>query len=256
MRTERYGERQLRHVEFDLDLADADFADEGMVAGIAALGGIAERQQKTLVAACQRLQADVARHREFQRLAGDVAGDMVLRHVAIRLDQAFAGEDVGDARHGVRLAGALQRLGDVAAGGKLGIEQAVGVVEGRAEQLAAGQILVGRRDAPLDQHRAGVDRPGVAEARQRRAIGANQEDRLDHVAARLNDGQRRQFPVVERAFAHHAVDGERQLLDDLVEANRRHGAVAAAAVGEQGVGVGDGGFAAFDGDIHVTPPSS
>ena len=53
---------------------------------------------------------------------------------------------------------ALQRLGDIGAGGKLGIEQPVGVVEGRAEQLAAGQVLVGRRHAPLDQHGAGVDR--------------------------------------------------------------------------------------------------
>ena len=48
---ERHGKRQFRHVEFQLDLADADLADEGMVAGIAALGGIAERQQKPLVAA-------------------------------------------------------------------------------------------------------------------------------------------------------------------------------------------------------------
>ena len=134
---------------------------------------------------------------------------------------------------------ALQRLGDVGAGGKLGIEQPVGVVEGRAEQLAAGQVLVGRRHAPLDQHGAGVDRPCVAEARQRGAIGAHQEDRLDHVAARLDDGERGQFTVVERAFAHHPVDAERQLLDDLVEAQRRHRTVAAPAVGQQAVGVGE-----------------
>ena len=96
----------------------------------------------------------------------------------------------------------------------------------------------------------------VAEARQRGAIGAHQEDRLDHVAARLDDGERGQFPVVERAFAHHPVDAERQLLDDLVEPQRRHRTVAAAAVGKQAVGIGDCGLAAFYRDIHLTPPSS
>jgi hypothetical protein len=40
--------------------------------------------------------------------------------------------------------------------------------------------------------RAGVDRNAGAEAGQRGAIGAQQEDRLDQVAARLLDRQRRQ----------------------------------------------------------------
>ena len=94
----------------------------------------------------------------------------------------------------------------------------------------------------------------IAEARQRGAIGAHEEDRLDQVAARLHDGERREFLVVERALAHGAVDREAELLDDLVEPQRRHAAVAAAAVGEQRVGIGDGGLAALDGDIHLSPP--
>ena len=45
-------------------LADADFADEGMRAAIAALRRIAEREQEALVAARQRLQPHVALGRE------------------------------------------------------------------------------------------------------------------------------------------------------------------------------------------------
>ncbi len=126
----------------------------------------------------------------------------------------------------------------------------MGIVEGRPEQLAARQILVGRRNAALDLHRAGVERPGIAETRQRRAIGAQEEDRLDHVAARLADGKGGKRTVVERGFGHDAVNGERQLRDDLLDADRRQRTVAAAAIGQQAVGVGDGGFAAFDGNIH------
>ena len=156
-----------------------------------------------------------------------------------------------------RLGARAARLGDIGApSASDGIEQAVGVVEGRAEQLAARQILVGRRDAALDQHRAGVDRPRIAEARQRRAIGAHQEDRLDQVAARLHDGERGELAVVERALGHDAVDA-RAPSCSTIWSSRSAGtrAVAAAAVGEQPVGIGDGGFAALDGDIHVRPPS-
>ena len=56
---------------------------------------------------------------------------------------------------------------------------------------------------------AGIDRLGRAEARQGGAEGAHQEDRLDHVAARLLDGERRKFAVIQRAFGHHAIDAER-----------------------------------------------
>ena len=70
------------------------------------------------------------------------------------------------------------------------VDQAMGVVEGRAQHLAAGQILEGRRDAAAQRHRGGVERLGEAEARQRGAIGADQEDRLDQIAARLFDRER------------------------------------------------------------------
>jgi hypothetical protein len=130
------------------------------------------------------------------------------------------------------------------------VEQPVGVVEGRAKHLAARQILEGRGDAALDVHRSRIDRLRGAEAGQRGAVGADQENRLDHVAARLLDGERRELAVVERALAHYPIDRERELPGNLLEAELRHGGIAAARRGEQRVRVLDGAFSAFDGDVH------
>ncbi len=168
-----------------------------MVAAVTALGGVTERQEETLVAAGERLQAQVPAHRKFHRLTGEVAGLVILGKLAIALNQAFMGENIGDA-HDVLLRHITAfRLIDRFVGEQRRIEQAVGIVEGRPEKLAARQVLVGRRNAPLDLHRRGIDRNGGAEARQRGAIGAQQEDRFDHVAARLADGQRSKRPVIE-----------------------------------------------------------
>ena len=71
-RSERRGEAELGDEHLDLDLAEADFADERMVAAVAALGRIAEPEQEALVAARQRLQPRVARGGKFGRVAGDV----------------------------------------------------------------------------------------------------------------------------------------------------------------------------------------
>jgi hypothetical protein len=57
----------------------------------------------------------------------------------------------------------------------------------------------------------------MTEPRQRRPVGAEQEHRLDQIAARLLDRQRRQFRIIKRALAHHPVDGKRQLPGDLLE---------------------------------------
>ncbi|MCY1243066.1 hypothetical protein D9M72_560690 [compost metagenome] len=152
-----------------------------MGAAIAALGGIGERQEEAFVAAGERLQAQVAGHRKLHRLAGKVAHDMTFGHLAVALDQALAVENVGDAHH--MFAGFLdRRFGDALVGDQRRVEQAVGIVECRAEQLSAGQILVGRRYAAFDLHVSGVDRYRVTEAWQRRAVGAQDEDRFDHVA--------------------------------------------------------------------------
>ena len=128
------------------------------------------------------------------------------------------------------------------------------VVEGRAEHLAAGQVLEGRRDAPLDRHGGGVDRLADGDPRQGRAIGTQQEDRLDQIAARLLDGERRQAAIVERALGHHAVDRQRQLLVDLGAAQLGQRRIAAPRLGEQLVGGLDRGRAALHRDIHVRAP--
>ena len=70
---ERHREADLLGDELDLDFAEADFAGERMRAAIAALGRIAERQQKAFVAAREILQAQVAVGRKIQRLAREVA---------------------------------------------------------------------------------------------------------------------------------------------------------------------------------------
>ena len=112
----------------------------------------------------------------------------------------------------------------------------MGIIEGGAEDLAARNILEGRGNPAGDPHPAGIDRLGRAETRQRRAEGADQEDRLDHVAARLLDGERRKLAVIERAFAHHAVDGEPKLLGDLGERHLGNVAIAAPLMRKQAGG--------------------
>ncbi len=246
----REREIQFRHVDLHIHLANADFAGKRVVAAIAALGGVSESKEKTLVAARQRLKALVAIHGKLRRLAGDVAGLAVFRQRTVFLNQAFIGENVGHTRHG--FFGLAARLGRCRFGvfGQFRVKQAVRVVEGGAEKLPARQILVGGGDAPLDQHGRRVDGARIAEARQGGAVGAQKEDRLDHVAARLLHSKRCKPRIVKRAFGHDAVDGERKLAGDLFERDGGHIAVAAATVGQKPMRVLDGGFAALDGYIH------
>ncbi len=127
----------------------------------------------------------------------------------------------------------------------------MGVVEGGAENLAARNILEGRGNPAAHLHPAGIDRLGGAEARQRRAERAQQENRLDHVAARLLDGKRRELAVVQRALGHHAIDGEAELSGNLVQREFGNLTVAAALMRQQAMGVLDGALASLDGDIHA-----
>jgi hypothetical protein len=83
----------------------------------------------------------------------------------------------------------------------------MGVVESGTENLAARNILERRGNPATHLHPGGIDGFGGAEARQGGAKRADQKDRLDHVAARLLDGERREFAIVQRAFGHHAIDG-------------------------------------------------
>src|SRR5262249_60823141 len=108
-------------------------------------------------------------------------------------------------------------------------------------------------DASPHVHARAIERRRRAEARARGAKRAQEKDRFDQVSARLLDGERRELAVVERAFGHHAVDRERELLRDLIERNLRNAAIAASSVGEQRMGVLDRALATLDRHIHRQP---
>jgi len=74
---------------------------------------------------------------------------------------------------------------------------------------------------------AGIDRLGGAEPRQSGAERAQQENRLDHVAAGLFYRKCREFAIIERAFGHHAIDRKAELSGNLIE--RDFGNVTIAA---------------------------
>ena len=92
---------------------------------------------------------------------------------------------------------------------------------------------------------------GRTKAGQGGAIGANEEDRLDQITARLFDGERGEVGIIERAFGHDTIDGEAELFADLRHAEVGHARIAAPLFGEPGMGVVDGAFAAFDCNIHL-----
>src|SRR6266404_1448225 len=77
----------------------------------------------------------------------------------------------------------------------------MGVVESGSENLAARNILERRGNPATHLHPGGIDRFGRAEARQGGTEGADQKDRLDHVAARLLDGKRREFAIIQEPSA-------------------------------------------------------
>ncbi|MNT20064.1 hypothetical protein D3C72_1553580 [compost metagenome] len=120
--------------------------------------------------------------------------------------------------------------------------------------MSAGQILVGCGNAALDRHAGGVHRNRITETRQRGAVGAQQEDGFDHVAAGLLDGKGCKRLIIKGRFRHYTVDGERKLRNDLRNGHRGQVAVSAPLVGQKPVGVGDGGLSAFDSNIHLMPP--
>ncbi|MNI16989.1 hypothetical protein D3C73_703450 [compost metagenome] len=130
------------------------------------------------------------------------------------------------------------------------VEKAMGVIECRAEQLSARQILVGGGNAAFDLHVGSVERHRIAEPGQGGAIGAQQEDRLDQVAARLAHGKRCKRTVIKRGLRHHPIDGKAELFGNLVDRDGGERTIATASVGEKPVSVADGSLATFDGNIH------
>src|SRR6516162_25689 len=252
-RAERDREADLLGEEFDLDFAETDLAGEGMGAAEAALGRVAQREQKALVAAREVLQADVAFGGKRQRLARQIADRCIGRARRRPFDEAVGGEQIGHRSHRRSVVGGDRRRGDIGLAGKPLVEQPVGIIERRPEHLSAGQILENGGDAPSNVHARGIERRGRAQARARGAKRAQEKDRFDQVSARLLDGERRQLAVVQRALGHHAVDRERELLRYLLERNLGNAAIAAPHVREQRMGVLDRARAAFNRDIHRQP---
>src|SRR5262249_42714949 len=91
----RHREADILGKELDLDLAKADFTCEGMIAAIAALSRITEREQKAFVAAREILQPQVAVGGEAERLAREIADWLIGPGIRRRLDQAVTTENVG-----------------------------------------------------------------------------------------------------------------------------------------------------------------
>ncbi len=133
------GQAQFGDVHLDRDRADAEFADEGMRPAIAALGGVGHAEDEAFVSAGQRLESERAGCGEFHRFTGEVRGGGVGGRLP--LDQVLAVEEIHDMGDGVGRRGGLSRLWRRAFGGEGEVEQAVGIVEGGAENLAAGESL-------------------------------------------------------------------------------------------------------------------
>ena len=188
-------EPQFRDVDVHGHAPDAQFADKCVGAAIAALRGIGERQDEPLVAARDRLQPQRTVGGQFQRFARQIARRIVRRRSGF--DQPVAMQEIGHMRHRTVAIGCGGGRGNVAIGGKFEIQQPMRVVEGRPQNLPARQILERRADPAVDGHGGGIQRPRRAEAWQRRAIGADQEHRLDQIAARLLDRQGREVTVIK-----------------------------------------------------------
>ena len=146
------------------------------------------------------------------------------------------------------LSGAQRRRFTVRQQGK--IQQTMGVVVGWTQQLPAGNILVDRGDSALKTHFCAVNRFADSYLCQRSAVGAEQKDGLDVIAAGLFERQCSQFAVSDATFGHHPINGQVHLLFDLRHAQFSNGLIAPASVFLQGVGVGYRLFAPFDGDVH------
>ena len=218
-----------------------------MRAAIAALRRIAESQQKSFVAARQGLKPHVASSRKCQRLSRQVSGLSLA--VSVRFDQPFIAKDIGHAWHRRhRLAAARSRNSGVSVG-QAEVEQPMRVVIGGAKHLTARQVLEHRGNAPPDLHRRSIDRQRMREARQRRAVGAQQERSLDQIALRLLHCQRGKFPVIQRTFAHRAIDTAAELTLDLRQRQLRHRLITASLLGQPGMCIVDRLLATLDRDI-------
>src|SRR5262249_44168371 len=115
---ERDGKTDFLDEEFDLDIAEADLASERMRAAETALGRVAQRKQKTFVAARKILQANIAISGKGQGLTRKIPDHAVRRTRGGPFDQAIVGKKVRHRPHGRSLVGGRRQLGDVGLAGK------------------------------------------------------------------------------------------------------------------------------------------
>ena len=221
-----------------------------MCAPVAALGGIGHRQDKPFIPPRDRLQAQRAGGGDFHRFAGQVGRGGVA--LGFGLDQPIAVEHRRDMRHSIKAGGGGGGWGNIALGGEFEIKQAVGVIEGWPKYLTPGQVFERGRDAARDRHLRGLQGGRGPKARQGRAVGADQKDRLDQIAARLFDRQGGQIGVIQRPLGHHAVHSQSQLLADLRHRQFGHRCIATPLFGQPRMGGINRFFAPFDGNIHQT----
>ena len=194
-------EQRVDHLE--RQVADAKLGDGGVIAAAeGSQAGVGEREHRAALAPGEQLEPGRAGGRVADGVDGDVRrldGGIGLPE---RRDQAGRAHGVGDLGEGrgaptpqplpsARRGGALAALslaapwgsgpmvpdegvgGEpfvLAVGGGAGaeqreVEQALGVVAGAAEQLAAGDVLERRRDPPHDAHHVAPGRQRVAEPR-------------------------------------------------------------------------------------------
>ena len=104
------------------------------------------------------------------------------------------------------------------------VEQPPGIVARQPQHLTAGDIAIHRRNAPVHYHLAPRNRQAIAHTRQRGAVSAQQERRLQRVAFRLLERQRRQFLIADATLRHHPRQRQRQVPADLPQSQRVHAA--------------------------------
>ena len=170
------------------------------------------------------------------------------------LEQAFGVQVLGHMGLWRLICLTLGRFGCGPFRGQGKIQQAMGVIKGRTQDLPARHILEGRGNAALTQHVARIDRFGIAETGQGGAIGPDQKDRFDQIAACLLDRQRREVGIKERSFGHDAVHRQPELLADLRDRKLGHRSIAPPHLSQPSMRMLDGPFAALGRHIHHSSP--
>ena len=172
---------QLRNVHFYGDRTDTQLGDERMVARITPLRGIRHAKDKSLIPPCESLQSQGAARRKLQRAAGQIV--RYVRPCGFRLNQILAVKEPHDMGRLACIRLCFLHVTHFAIGGEFEIEQTVGIVECRPQNLATGRVLECSRHTAVTLHYGRVHGTRAAKTRQRGTVGADQKDRFDQITA-------------------------------------------------------------------------